>query len=295
MSLSLPIIQEHNGSIYYVVPRGFPLFKATCTYDKTQRGLNLDPRGFYFFGVKDMNPEYIKDYEKEYGIIFEFTTSREYKLLALDKHETREKIYREAPSNIQRILRENYGYLSGNRISDSEPDRELSRYLCETGYEGYAIDHMATVAGGTFHPELMFCNIDGIHYVKQITTDDRRIEQLLMNCREKAISERLKEDRKNAAKQRGRKIYDSDFDEDDNRENTRPLTNRRLNKFSDDTDFDEDDRENSRHTTSNRRLDDLFRGSLFGGLKKGTTKKRKTNNKKRKTFLHKKRKTIRRK
>jgi hypothetical protein len=281
MSLSLPIIQEPDGSIYYIVPRGFPLFKATCTYDKTQRGLNLDPRGFYFFGVKDMNPEYIKDYEKEYGIIFEFTTSREYKLLALDKHETREKIYRESPPHIQRILRENYGYLSGNRISDSEPDRELSRYLCETGYEGYAIGHMATVAGGTFHPELMFCNIDGIHYVKQITTDDRRIEQLLMNCREKAISQRLKEDRKNAMKQRGRKIYDSDFDEDDS-ENSRPLTNRRLNKFSLDSD-DADDK------------DSLFRGSLFGGLKKGTTKKRRTNNKKCKTFLHKKRKTIRRK
>jgi len=281
MSLSLPIIQEDDGLIYYVVHRGFSLFKATCTYDKTQRGLNLDPRGFYFFGVKDMNPEYIKDYEKEYGIIFEFTTTREYKLLALDKHKTREKIYREAPPHIQRILRENYGYLSGIRTSDSEPDRELSRYLCETGYEGYAIDHMATVAGGTFHPELMFCNIDGIHYVDQITTDDTRIEQLLMNCREKALSQRLKEDRKNAMKQ-GRKIYDSDFDEDNTDENSRPLTNRRLNNFSLDSD-DEDDKKS------------LFRGSLFGGLKKGTTKKHKTNNKKRKTFLHKKRKTIRKK
>ena len=60
-------IQE-NGSYYYIIPEGHSLFKATKKYNKTDDGLFLDPAGLYFFGVKNEDPEYIYDYEEEYGI-----------------------------------------------------------------------------------------------------------------------------------------------------------------------------------------------------------------------------------
>ena len=75
-------IQE-NGIYYYIIPKNYPLFKATNNYDINTGGLFLTPNRFYFFGAKDENPEYIESYEEIYGIIFEFVTTREYKLLAI--------------------------------------------------------------------------------------------------------------------------------------------------------------------------------------------------------------------
>ena len=187
------------------IPSGTPLFKASYNYDKSNPGMTLDPSGFYFFGVKDISPEYISSYENEYGIIYEFITTRDYKLLALDDMETQRQIYRDAPERIQSILRTNYGYNEeGNplkRTSTNDADRELSKYLCGKGYEGYAIKNMVTDFGGEFHPEFMFCNIDGIQYVKQITTDEERINSLLDRKKGKDMGKQLREARQSAIKE----------------------------------------------------------------------------------------------
>jgi len=192
---------EENGILYYVIPKDYPLFKATKQYDPASHGLHLDPKGFYFFGVKDETPEYIKSYEEEYGIIFEFITTRPYKLLALDKKETQKKLYENAPRKIQLILEKNYGYINGLRYSESNNDRELSEYICSTGsYDGYAIKHMPTSFEGSFHPEFMICDISGIDYVKKITLD-ARVNAILAEKKEKEIAEQLKEQRKNKRNQ----------------------------------------------------------------------------------------------
>jgi hypothetical protein len=121
---------EENGIYYYIVPSGFPLFKASTIYDEKNPRLNLRPDGFYFFGVKNTEPGYIESYEEEYGIIHEFKTLRQYKLLALDEIATQQYIYKNANPEIQDILEKNYGYNDTNRQlkrdSESDNDRTLS-------------------------------------------------------------------------------------------------------------------------------------------------------------------------
>jgi len=191
-------IQEikENDMWYYLIPQDYPLFKATKNYDVATGGLYLNPEGYYFFGVKDETPGYIESYEKEYGIIFEFITKRPYKLLALDKKETIEKLYESAPQEIQFILENNYGYTNGLRNSETSSDHELAKYICNNGYEGYAIKHMSTDFSGSFHPEFMFCDVTGISYVKKVTTD-ARVNEILEREKEKSFSKKLKEERKN--------------------------------------------------------------------------------------------------
>jgi hypothetical protein len=231
---------EESGIIYYVIPENYSLFKATKTYDIASGGLYLDPEGFYFFGVKDETPEYIESYEKEYGIIFEFTTTRPYKLLALDTKETQTKLYEDAPREIQFILEKNYGYINGLRDSESNNDRKLSEYICNQGYHGYAIKHMSTHLGGSFHPEFMFCDISGINYVKKITSDVR-VNEILAERKEKEIAEQLKEERKNKRNKRNNQNYNMDETDDNNIEKRfKPKTL----SFTNDDDDDEMEMEN---------------------------------------------------
>jgi hypothetical protein len=134
----------------------------------------VKPNKPYFFGLKKTDPNYIESYEDEYGVIFEFETMRPYKLIALDDHLSQTTLYNKAPSNIKEILVNNYGFNNGLRKSESEPDREISAYICSQGYDGYAIYDMKTDnIGGKFHAELMVCDASGIHFVKQVTPDKR--------------------------------------------------------------------------------------------------------------------------
>ena len=273
-------IQE-DDIYYYVIPVGYPLFKATKNYDTTTGGLFLDPNGFYFFGVKEEDPEYIASYEEEYGIIFEFVTKQEYKLLALDKKETQEKIYADAPNNIKNILEKNYGYNTKNefRNSESDPDRELSQYLCKKGYNGYAIKHMATDFRGTFHPEFMFCDIRGIGYVKKITTD-KRVDQILESTKLKTISTQMKTSRKqnrsthssNYENKNRINRFPGDFDDENNSTPYDYNTPTKKRLFGDDNDDDDNENKNP----GKKLFDDDDDEMLIGGIhKKRTHKKRK--------------------
>jgi len=186
---------EENGIYYYIVPSGFPLFKATKNEDDIVNNNGLDPTKFYFFGVKNMDPKYIKSYEKEYGIIFEFTTTREYKLLALDDKATQTKLYKmeNITEDIKQILEENYGYENNERDSDNDKDRKLSEFLCSNNFDGYAIHNMKTQLGGTFHDELMICKMDGINTIGKLITSPERVEQILEDTKLKSYAPKKKE------------------------------------------------------------------------------------------------------
>ena len=254
---------EENGIYYYIIPANFGLFKATKTYDKSQSGLKLDPSRNYFFGIKNMSPEYIEEYERLYGIIFEFVTTREYKLLALDEKSTKEMIYKSSPEVIQHILQHNYGHMTGIRHSESDNDSELSKYLCEKGYDGYGIHDMKTDFEGTFHDELMICNMDGIHYLGKVTTDDKML-QIIEKTKFDELSKNLKQTRKkrflNEDSPVSKKVMlSSSF-------SPPPLSfTKRL--------FDDDDDESSDEDEDERRVS----RSLFGGIKpkRKVTRKRK--------------------
>ena len=257
MSEEIREIQENNMT-YYVIPSGYPLFKATKKYDiHSGNLLHLDPNGFYFFGIKKTNPEYIESYEEQYGVIFEFVTTREYKLLALDKKDTQRQIYQSAPPNIKSILKENYGYDNDLRLSEPEPDRILAQYLCRGGYGGYGIKYMATAFSGSFHPEFMFCNIDGIQCTGRITTD-LRVEQILESQRLKTISTQMKAARsENKSSIKGKRLFSS----------TPSPLGKRL--------FDDDDDYMSSETTG-------ISKRLFGGIhkKRHSTRRRRKSSKK---------------
>ena len=181
-----------DGMAYYIISAGVPLFKATKRSDT----LVLRPGRLSFFGVHNLDPDYIASYENEYGIIFAFETTRPYKLLALDHPATKAMLYYRAPENIKRILRINYGYtMSGRRDSELNSDLTLSQYLCDEGYEGYATNFMQTDTG-EFHPEFMICRVDGMRPLGRITNDPTKIGNILQRGEIDQVSRDLKVSRK---------------------------------------------------------------------------------------------------
>jgi hypothetical protein len=191
---------------YYLLPEGLHLFKATTMYNEKQDKIVLNPKGFYFFGVKNMDSSYIHNYEELYGVIHEFKTTRQYKLLAMDNADTRKFLYENASKkkneSIQKILKNNYGYNSGIRDSESNADTELSKHICELGYDGYAIHDMDTDFEGKFHDEFMICNIDGIEYVEMVS-DKTQTKSIIEN------SEMYKEQERKIQPKKSRKRRDS--------------------------------------------------------------------------------------
>ena len=283
-----------KGINYYVFPLNYPLFKANKILDRGSV-VSLQPNRPYFFGLKNTDPEYIEDYEREYGVIFEFVTTRVYKLVALDDNVTQNTLYDSAPENIKVILEDNYGLNTGIRDSVSEPDRIISDYICSLGYDGYAINYMKTDnIGGTFHPELMICNADGIQYVGKVTPDSR-VESIIERGKLEKLSKQMKETRKKRAGPLASppKMRRLTFGETNNNPNITPNRNQHENQgqninangmqrlaFSDDEDDDEEFN---------------IKGKIdfdeFGGSKKKSklTKKAKTNNKKSKKRTSKRR------
>lgn len=200
---------EKNGYKYYVVPKGYPLFKALKTFrNANDISLTLKPNRPYFFGLKNMDPDYIYDYEQEYGVIFEYITIEPIELLALDDKQTITRLYNDPnmPTEVRDILSKHY---MKSRLSESEPDRIFSNYLCESNLGlGYAIYEMETDFGGTFHPELLICNASQyVNYVKQVTTSERRIQEILEAGKLKKMTDNLEQSRKEAKKKTRGSIF----------------------------------------------------------------------------------------
>lgn len=277
-----------DGVMYYIIPVNYPLFKATYTLKKGDI-LRLRPNKLYFFGLKNMAPSYIDEYEEEYGVIFEFKTTREYRLLCLDDRNTVDVLYRDAPERIKYILDRNYGHMTGIRNSESDNDRELSAYLCSLGKDGYSVHNMETEGGGIFHTELMLCNSDGIEYVGQVT-DEIRVEGIIERGKLKELSKRMEEERKEKKRLKKEKselsVSRMRFDDDDNNENaftpfrmnmgmnmmTPPRTPTMNSAF----------KTPSTIVTKKRLFDDYDDDDVKGGRKR-KTKRRRSHRKKRKT------------
>lgn len=227
-----PFLQQttENGIEVYILPPGFSLFKAfSMTKEESiQSFINEQP---YFFGMKNMSPEYIENYEEEYGVIYEFETTRPYTLLALDNSTTQKMLFETAPQHIQKILENNYGYFNTTRVSESEPDRILSQYLCEKGYDGYALHGMKTFGGGVFHDEIMICKANSIKLVGMVTLPERKAF-LFQTNKAKEMSKQLRDSRK-------RKI-ESDIDIPSPFTSPISLSNKKVAKtlFDDDDDVD---------------------------------------------------------
>ena len=77
----------------------------------------------------------------QYGIIYGWEVPEDIELPLIDNHDVMTGIYKDAPPDVQQVMRENYGYRPDGfavRVSYFEKDIIFYQYLCEQGYPGYA-------------------------------------------------------------------------------------------------------------------------------------------------------------
>ena len=170
-------ISPEDGLDYYDIPIETRLYRGDTPaykfYLDDGNKFIFNP-GFYFFGTN------VQDVE-QYGVVFEFKTITSYKLLALDSNESLEKLKATIyDTEICRILDENYGTTTGIRDSISVKDKHLCSFLCQNGYQGYAIlKDRSTPTGGIFHHEVMICDPrDGIQF-ESVVTREQELTRLL--------------------------------------------------------------------------------------------------------------------
>ena len=193
-------------------------------------------------------------YARVYGkIIYKFTVQKKLKLLAIDKNIN--DFYDNAPTNIQNILKDNYGYESKKRLSELKNDNDLLDDICGNGdydYDGYATDKMKTLLSH-FDPEITICkpeeNLSKAQRVNKMSEED------IKNANAEArLIEQNKSDRENRKKPRS-----------NNQTSRSPVKFGNNNLFGDDDD-DEDDSNN----------DSVFTRLAFGGKRKSVKKKKKS-------------------
>lgn len=253
-----------NGMKFYMIPVGYPLFKASKMLD-SRGSMSLENGRFYFFGLKNMGDGYIEQYEKIYGIIFDFITTQPLKLIAMDDPNTVNTLYENARGmyDIQNILDKNYGYRTGKRDSVSDKDRMLSQYLCDQGYDGYAIKTMQKDDGGTFHTEFMICNATSKTRMNGRITSDEHVGHILHAAKIKELEEKLEEERKRKREEERHKRMPQPADK------TKTVFSFARNLFGNENESDDDD------------MNDVsIKRKLFGGRRRTNKQQRKTQAKK---------------
>ena len=125
--------------------------------------------------------EYANKYANETGNVLVFQPIEELKLVAMDKDN--EQIYRNAPKNIKKIMDDQYGFHNNHkRKSDPIEDNDISKYLCDSKYEGYAADKMKGVSSfDDLDAELIICDKDKLKFIQviknEISNNAPRIER----------------------------------------------------------------------------------------------------------------------
>jgi len=161
---------------YYIIPYGTTLYHGSCNISSP--GQIIKGKHIYL----SLTEEYAKTYALECktgtpGHILKWhlpetkEKKEDFKLVAIDK--PNQKLYDDAPENIKVILDENYGFnIEGEqkRFSVPEKDHELSDYLCEKGYGGYAANKMlGQPLQSDLDPEIVLCDIDMLNgYTTQV-------------------------------------------------------------------------------------------------------------------------------
>ena len=244
---------EIDGIKYYILEKNTPIYRGDSRYNINE-GLPKNPT---FFGFT------IKDVEK-YGIVYQFETAIDISLVAIDAQDN-DVLINSMPPHIQTIMMQNYGYKTKIRDSVEKPDKTLVKYLCDNGYNGYAINEMdnADKGRGDFHKEMAICDMNkikkGRETIVRVTGDDN-IEALQREDQLMKMSQQLKDSRKS------KRQYTKD---NDNAMESISKISKISNKLFDD-ESDEDDT-NSNNMSISRKL--------FGGKKlqlKKKTQKRST-------------------
>lgn len=185
-----PIIDDNNNPIY-VIPQGTSLYRGESSINQPTYNLNKSKFPTFFGFVKD-------DIEKNYGITYEFTTKQEIRCIAIDLLNIETPFYVNSSKDIQTILENNYGLITKKRLSESDNDKILANYVCDLGYDGYAIQNMETKFD-TFHAEIALCdayaklNQHGVRVTSPEKAKKLKMENVLIKKRP-AKSRRVYED-----------------------------------------------------------------------------------------------------
>ena len=167
--------------------------KPTKLYRGDKLGINPQDKlskDYLFFTPK-------MDQAKQYGIVSEFETNKPLRVVALD--DITEDFFNSAPEDVKKYLESNYGYNTDKklRISTESGDFRVSQYICDEGYDGYAIDTMATDSEGTFHQEIVICNPSvNVKFVNKVMDEEHQKEMEEKELEERRKPQRLKPKKK---------------------------------------------------------------------------------------------------
>jgi hypothetical protein len=245
--------REIDGINMYIIPTGTTLYRGDSNFtDATHPDLL---KGDFKFFTPDA------EYADKYGIVFEFKTNKELQLVALD--DISKDFFTSAPEEIQDILVDNYGYMSHKRDSVEEKDYEISKYICQQGYQGYAANTMESKGfDDDLDAELIICNAEEhLESIKRVTEEHR-----IQSKQDELKMRRTERDRVGPQKRPRR---------EEEEERPKPPSMGMGPLFGDD-----DDEE-----------DDYKPRSLFGGKTKRKSKKAKKQSKKKKSKTQRKRKS----
>jgi hypothetical protein len=156
-----------GGITYYIIPKTTYLYHGS---NRISSPKDLEKKKHTFFALTN---EYANKYANETGTVLVFQPTEELKLVAMDKDN--EQIYRNAPKCIKKIMDDQYGFHNNHkRKSDPIEDNELSKYLCNNKYQGYAADKMKGISSfEDLDAELIICDKDKLTFIEVIKNEIR--------------------------------------------------------------------------------------------------------------------------
>jgi len=173
---------------FYVIPKDYPeLYRGFSSRSE------IDPKNAYFVTTSELPAE-------DYGVVVKIVPTRDLSLVALDDPNTAKHLYDQSPHNIQKIMRENYGYNTSThkldyRDSVFKKDVEFSKYLCGQGFDGYATQKMPMKGYSDFHDEIMLCNPGEQITIGEMVSSPKKIEKLEEKLRHRKLQQEDREKR----------------------------------------------------------------------------------------------------
>ena len=269
--------REIDGIHMYIIPAGTTLYRGDSNFTDINDSELL--KEDYKFFTPDRN------YADKYGIVFEFETTTDLNLVAMD--DISDQFFKDAPEspvNIKKIMRENYGYGEKPQTRDSvqDKDKAMSKYICGKKYQGYAANTMKSKGfDDDLNAEVIICNPE--KHLKPIrrVTEESKIQSKLYDLQlRKAEHDRVGPRKTERDRDGPPSMGAFDFGDDDEDEG-QPLSTGAL-------DFGHDDEGEGEETPSVKRALDLRGGKTKKSKKKQSKKKQ---SKKKKTKTQKKRKS----
>ena len=149
--LDMGTITDQSGNPIYMLPVETSIYNGSSS-----AGMVGDEPTFFAFS---------EGAAKQYGNVTEYKTINEFKLIALMELTKKNKLYTDAPTDMQKKIVSAFSigkpFEEKERISDGGQDRAIMEYICTQGYDGYAMNghYKGDIhVGEYFHPEMVLCH-----------------------------------------------------------------------------------------------------------------------------------------